>query len=169
MSAGCWLVGFGGQSLTTQSALSITLKTSLNLQELNLFREKHYSTVDHRCNEGEAVVYNHYIGQMTHTELKFYFRQLWILKSLPENNHVMNFISFIFPQFFLDVIIDNVYKDSTNHSSGTTGSKFTFSKPTAINGCGKLNFRIIQIFWSVKNQQTCKNNRISNVSMHTNL
>ena len=64
------------QSLTTQSALSITLKTSLNLQEWNLFREKHYSTVDHRCNEGEAVVYNHYIGQMTHTELNFCFKQL---------------------------------------------------------------------------------------------
>ena len=49
----------------------------------------------------------------------------------------MKFISFIFPQFFLDVIIENVYKDSTNHSSGTTGSKIIFQahgyKKTAEN------------------------------------
>lgn len=66
------LIGWrSSQSVTSQSALSITLKTSLNLQELNRFRKKHDLTVDCQCNEGEAVVYTHYIGQMTHTELNF--------------------------------------------------------------------------------------------------
>ena len=66
------LIGWrSSQSVTSQSALSITLKTSLNLQELNRFRKKHVLTVDFQCNEGEAVVYTHYIGQMTHTELNF--------------------------------------------------------------------------------------------------
>ena len=58
-------------SVTSQSALSITLKTSLNLQELNRFCKNHDLTVDFQCNEGEAVVYTHYIGQMIHTELNF--------------------------------------------------------------------------------------------------
>ena len=57
---------------TSQSAESITLKTSLNLQELNRFRKKHDLTVDRRCNEGEAVVYTHCRGQMIHTELNSY-------------------------------------------------------------------------------------------------
>ena len=63
--------GRTSQSMTSQSGLSITLKTSLNLQELNRFRKEYDLTVDFQCNEGEAVVYTHYIGQMIHTELNF--------------------------------------------------------------------------------------------------
>ena len=63
--------GRTSQSMISQSGLSITLKTSLNLQELHRSRKEHDLTVHFQCNEGEAVVYIHYIGQMTHIELNF--------------------------------------------------------------------------------------------------
>ena len=98
------------------------MKTFLSLQEWNrlqsLKTQHHFvggldCSVALRCIGGEGVFYNRYIGQMIRTKLNIVslvdpFMIAYSVVTIPVNSHVMIFISYIFPQSFLDVIIDSL-------------------------------------------------------------